>query len=100
MVNEINSLTHSSISTSGKKSERVETVSAENSQQAASQNEATKETIEISSQAQLLGKLEAQIKDLPEVDQSRVDALRDQINQGTYEIDSSSLAQRIIDLEL
>lgn len=100
MINEINSLVQSSISTSGKKSERVETVSAENQQQAASQNEATKETIEISSQAQLLSRLEAQIKDLPEVDQSRVDALRDQINQGTYEIDSSSLAQRIIDLEL
>jgi len=100
MVNEINSLTHSSISTSSKKSERVDTVSAENQQQATPQNEVAKETIEISSQAQLLGKLEAQIKDLPEVDQSRVDALRDQINQGTYEIDSSSLAQRIIDLEL
>jgi len=100
MVNEINSLTHSSISTAGKKSERVETVSAESQQQAASQSEAAKETIEISSQAQLLNKLEAQIKDLPEVDQARVDALRDQINQGTYEIDSSSLAQRIIDLEL
>jgi len=100
MVNEINSLTHSSISTSTKKSEPIETVSAENPQQAASKNDAAKETIEISSQAQLLGKLEAQIKDLPEIDQSRVDALRDQINQGTYEIDSSSLAQRMIDFEL
>jgi len=100
MVNNINSLTHSSISTASNKSERVETVSAENKQQAAAPSEAASETIEISSQAQLLGKLEAQIKDLPEVDQTRVDALRDQISQGTYEIDSSSLAQRIIDLEL
>lgn len=100
MVNEINSLIHSSISTAGNKAERVETVSAESQPQVASQSEATKETIEISSQAQLLNKLEAQIKDLPEVDQARVDALRDQINQGTYEIDSSSLAKRIIDLEL
>lgn len=100
MVNEINSSIHSSLSTAGKKSERVETVSAENQQQAAAPNEAATESIEISSQAQLLSKLEAQIKDLPEVDQARVDALRDQVNQGTYEIDSSSLAQRIIDLEL
>ncbi len=100
MVNEINSLIHSSISTAGNKAERVETVSAGSQQQVASQSEAAKETIEISSQAQLLNKLEAQIKDLPEVDQARVDALRDQISQGTYEIDSSSLAQRIIDLEL
>lgn len=100
MVNEINSLIHSSISTAGNKAERVETVSAGSQQQVASQSEAAKGTIEISSQAQLLNKLEAQIKDLPEVDQARVDALRDQISQGTYEIDSSSLAQRIIDLEL
>lgn len=100
MVNEINSSIHSSLSTAGKKSERVETVSAENQQQAAQKNAAASETIEISSQAQLLSKLEAQIKNLPEIDQNRVDALRDQISQGTYEIDSSSLAQRIIDFEL
>ncbi|EGG98495.1 hypothetical protein imdm_2294 [gamma proteobacterium IMCC2047] len=48
----------------------------------------------------MLSKLEAQIKSLPEIDQNRVDTLRDQISQGTYEIDSSSLAQRIIDFEL
>ncbi len=100
MVNEINSSIHSSLSTAGKKSERVETVSAENQQQAAPKNTAATETIEISSQAQLLSKLEAQIKNLPEIDQNRVDTLRDQISQGTYEIDSSSLAQRIIDFEL
>jgi len=99
MVNDINSLTQSSISTAGKKAESVTTVSAENQQQAAAPSAAAKESIEISSQAQLLSRLEAQIKDLPEVDQPRVDALREQLNQGTYEINDSSLAQRIIDLE-
>ena len=100
MVNEINSLIHSSLSTTGKRSERVETVSAENQQQAASPSDTATESIEFSSQAQLLSKLEAQIKDLPDVDQTRIDALREKIDQGIYEIDSSSLAQRIIDLEL
>jgi len=95
----LNSLTQSSISTAGKKSQSAITVSAENQQQAAAPSPAAKESIEISSQAQLLSRLEAQIKDLPEVDQSRVDALREQLNQGTYEINDSSLAQRIIDLE-
>ena len=101
MVNEINSSIHNSISTTGKRSERVETVSADSSKQPAPQpSEAATESIEISSQAQLLSKLEAQIKELPEVDESRIESLREQIQQGTYEIDSSSLAQRIIDLEL
>jgi len=99
MVNNINSLTHSTVSSAGNKSETVKTVSAENQQQAAAPSEAAEESIEISSQAQLLSRLEAQIKDLPEVDQSRIDALREQINQGSYEIDDSSLAQRIIELE-
>ena len=99
MVNDINSLTQSSISTAGKKVQSAITVSAENQQQAAAPSPAAKESIEISSQAQLLSRLEAQIKDLPDVDQSRIDSLREQIDQGTYEIDDSSLAQRIIDLE-
>lgn len=98
MVNNINGFTQGAIIT-GKQSEPVQTVRAENQQQASATNAAAKEPIEISSQAQLLSRLEAQIKDLPEVDQSRVDALREQISQGTYEINDSSLAQRIIDLE-
>ena len=98
MVNNINGFTQSTITT-GKQPESVQTVSAENQQQVATSSAAAKEPIEISSQAQLLSRLEAQIKDLPEIDQSRVDALREQVNQGTYEIDDSSLAQRIIDIE-
>ena len=98
MVNNINGFTQGTITT-GKQPEPVQTASAENQQQAAAPTAAAKEPIEISSQAQLLSRLEAQIKDLPEVDQSRVDTLREQINQGTYEIDDSSLAQRIIDIE-
>jgi negative regulator of flagellin synthesis FlgM len=98
MVNNINGFTQGAITT-GKQSEPVQSVSAENQQQAAAPGAAAKEPIEISSQAQLLSRLEAQIKDLPEVNQSRVDTLREQVNQGTFEIDVSSLAQRIIDLE-
>ena len=100
MVNDINNFTHSSITSSGNKSERVDSVRAENQQAATATAETATETLEISSQAQLLSKLEAQIKDLPEVDQARVETIRDQINQGTYEIDNFSLAQSIIDFEL
>ena len=99
MVNEINSSIPSSASNPGKKSERVESVRAETQQPATTPVETDKESIEISSQAQLLSKLEAQIKDLPEVDEARVEALRDQINQGTYQIDNFRLAQSIINFE-
>lgn len=99
MVNEINSFTQNSISNSGKKPERVDAVRAENQQTNSASAEPAQESIEISSQAQLLSKLEAQIKDLPDVDQARVEALRERISQGTYEIDNSSLAQSIINFE-
>lgn len=99
MVNEINSFTQNSIGSAGKKSERVDAVRAENQQTTSASAEPAQESIEISSQAQLLSKLEAQIKDLPDVDQARVEALREQISQGTYEIDNSSLAQSIINFE-
>ncbi|MEZ5525472.1 MAG: flagellar biosynthesis anti-sigma factor FlgM [Pseudomonadales bacterium] len=99
MVNEINSFTQGSVSNAGKKTERVDAVRAENQQHASASAEPVGESIEISSQAQLLSKLEAQIKELPDVDQSRVDAIRERINQGSYEIDNFSLAQSIINFE-
>lgn len=49
--------------------------------------------------AQTLRNLEAQVADLPEVDQDRVQAIRDAIANGSYQIDADRVAARLMDME-
>lgn len=101
MVNDINGLNPTTTQGStGKKTGRVDTVGAENQTSADIPQESAADSFELSSQAQLLSQLEARINELPEVDRERVNALRDAIDKGQFDIDSSSLAQDIIDFEL
>lgn len=99
MVNNINGLTPTTTSGASNKDGRVDAVGTENQPPLENNTEAAGDSFELSAQAQLLSQLEAQISDLPEVDQDRVDALRDAINNGQFDIDSSRLAQNIIDFE-
>lgn len=100
MVNQINGPISPSTGSASKKSDAVSTGSAENRSETPEQTPAGGDSIELSSQAQLLGRIEAQISELPEVDQERVDRIKTAIENGQYQIDNFSLAQRIIDFEL
>lgn len=100
MVNNINGLTPTGTSGASNKDSHVDAVGTENQPPLENSNEAAGDSFELSAQAQLLSQLQAQISDLPEVDQDRVDALRDAINSGQFDIDSASLAQDIINFEL
>ncbi len=100
MVNDINGLNPTTAqSSTGKKAGRVDAVGAENLTPAEPLQESAADSFELSSQAQLLSQLEAKISELPEVDQDRVNALRDAIDKGQFEIDSFSLAQDIVNFE-
>ena len=99
MVNEINGLNPAITTGTGKKSGRVDTVGADNQSAVETTSDVAGDNFELSTQAQLLSKLEAQISLLPEVDQDRVNAIRDAINSGQFDIDSFSLAQDIINFE-
>lgn len=99
MVNDINGLTPTVTNGTGKKPSRVDSVGAENQPALETTSDAAGDNFALSSQAQLLSKLEAQISRLPEVDQDRVDAIRDALNRGQFDIDSFSLAQDIINFE-
>jgi len=57
------------------------------------------DTVHISAKAVDLQAVEAQLKDLPDVDSVRVEELRNQINNGTYQVDSQRLAERILAFE-
>ena len=58
-----------------------------------------KVSVSISSSAQNLTKIEAELKALPEINQARVDELKARIDRGEYQPDSANLAQKMLNLE-
>lgn len=100
MVNEINGPNPSITSTTSQKEVRTEDASAANQQSSTVAEQPSGDRFEPSAQARLLSELEAQVRDLPEVDQEKVKVIAESINSGNYDIDSFSLAQRIIEFEL
>ena len=100
MVNDINGLTPSSTSGAQKRQAEVQdAASTDNQQQTTDASRSGGDSFEISNEAKLLNAVQAQVADLPDVDQARVDALSQQINSGQYQVDSSALAQDIVNFE-
>jgi negative regulator of flagellin synthesis FlgM len=52
--------------------------------------------VQITPAAQLLANVEQQLANTPEVDQGRVDAIRQALSNGTYQIDSSRVADGLL----
>jgi negative regulator of flagellin synthesis FlgM len=52
--------------------------------------------VEITSAAQLLSSVELQLASVPDVNQSRVDAISQALNAGSYQIDSKRVAQGLL----
>ena len=94
MVNDINGI-RSTANTGTRSGNSVEVERADRQPQAQPAEEASTDRIQISDEAQLLSRLEAQVNAAPDIDQARVDAVRDAIQSGSFEIDNSSLADSI-----
>lgn len=67
--------------------------------QATQGGQARQDEVSISSRAADLQSLERRIQQLPDVDMSRVEQLRERINNGEYQVDARRLADRIADFE-
>lgn len=67
--------------------------------QSGSDESGTRVEVDLSGDASRLTRLEAEVRDLPEVDESRVEAIRAQIAEGRYHVDPERLAERFISLE-
>jgi len=65
-----------------------------------SQGANTQDSVSLSNAAQNIAKIEAEIKSLPDVDQSKVDSIRARIDNGDYQVDSQNLAQKLLDIEV
>ncbi|PKM30251.1 MAG: flagellar biosynthesis anti-sigma factor FlgM [Gammaproteobacteria bacterium HGW-Gammaproteobacteria-11] len=55
--------------------------------------------VTLSSQAQQIQTIEERLRDLPVVDNERVAQLRQAISEGTYQADSSKIADKLLALE-
>ena len=55
------------------------------------------DSVELSSTAQELNRLQQSLQSLPEVDEARVEAIRQQVGEGSYTVDPSDIAAKIID---
>ena len=83
---------------------RTQGVSGERSRAAASEgggenrNEQV-DTVELSAEVQALQNVEARIRDLPEVDEARVESIRNAIAEGRFEVDADRIAARLLSLE-
>ena len=56
-------------------------------------------SVKISQQARQLNDIQQTLLDTPEVDQNKVEAIRQSIESGQYEIDSHAIADKIIELD-
>ena len=55
--------------------------------------------LSLTSSAQLLKELNDAVAAAPEVDQSRVDAIKQAIADGTYDVDAGRIADKLLNLE-
>ena len=67
--------------------------------QGAKESQASGDTVELTSSAKLLERLEKTLSGLPEVDRAQVDAVKAQIENGEYEIDASKISEAMMRLD-
>ena len=57
------------------------------------------DAVSLTETATRLQSIEARLRELPDVDQARVDELRQLIDSGEYEMDLEQIARRLVELE-
>jgi len=65
-----------------------------------SKDTSTRDSVSLSSAAKNLAKIESELKSLPDIDQSKVDAIKARIESGDYQVNSQNLAQKLLDTEV
>jgi len=60
----------------------------------------TRDSVSLSSAAKNLAKIETELKSLPDIDQSKVDAIKARIENGDYQVNSQNMAQIMLNTEV
>jgi len=67
--------------------------------ESAQRTDAARDDVQLTDTATNLKRIESQIAAIPEVDQSRVDEIRQRLQSDTYEINHEQLAQKMLRLD-
>ena len=59
-------------------------------------NPVSSDSVSLSPQAQSISRLESAVANVPDVDSARIDAIREAIDSGQYQIDPEAIADSII----
>ncbi len=67
--------------------------------ESAQQTDAARDDVKLTNTATNLKRIEARLAEIPDVDQSRVDEVRQRLESDSYEIDPEQLAQKMLRLD-
>ncbi len=97
MVIDIKNVGSGKVTTSSSKSKKVKDTSVESSGSGA---DAADDSVEITGKASQIQSLVQQMMAAPAVDRSRVDPVKEKIDEGRYEIEPERVANKMLDFEV
>lgn len=65
----------------------------------ATPNASGEDTVELTSNAKLLERLERSLESVPDIDRARIEAVKSQIENGEYQIDADNIAESLLRIE-
>jgi negative regulator of flagellin synthesis FlgM len=81
------------------KSRAVDTMQRGKASESTKQPDAARDDVKLTDTATNLKRIEAKLAEMPEVDQSRVDDIRQRLQSDSYEIDPEQLARKMLRLD-
>lgn len=81
------------------KARAVDAAKSNKASESSQRTETARDDVQLTDTATRLKQIEAKLGDIPEVDQSRVDEIRQRLESDSYEIDHNKLAQKLLRLE-
>jgi len=96
---DLNNLNPSRPDSSRSNSTRNDAVSRDSGSSEKASAQAPADNVSLSETAKTLASVEAQLKESPEVDLSKVEAIRARLESGEYQINSDNMAQKMLDIE-
>lgn len=98
MVIEPNNINKNSVqTTSNSGAQRSAGKAADSANEAIKASTASTDSVSLSSQAQEMARLETAVNTSPDVDQAKVDAIKQAIADGSYSVDPDSIAAKMLE---
>jgi len=100
MMDKINGYGRTDLPASGSKTGGVKRAEQGESARSTGGEENTRtDAVALTDTAVRLKRIETSLADLPEVDQARVDALRERVESGDYQVDGNAIARKLMQME-